>query len=253
MAAEATSSSFQSITIKSFQSVHPNVFEFLFCIQSGGVAAHAPSGRLAHQWTSSSWMGTRSRRTCSTLGQCNLALISENPKSTSTFLPTILHDIWIVFQILEFQCPIYLWKSFKMKLYLKAWGPMVANMATRPCLISVSRRLGDQRSRDVTRNPNYHDQHVALPLDMYSALHSWHCCITCLMSIQHPTRPLEDFDILVCRKTKGVPKAEGCLVTHKPFKALAAWCIAQSTVYLLEAFVCTVLLQVCTPHSTEDR
>ena len=97
MLAEETSSSFQSITIKSFQSVHQNVFEFLFYIQSGGVAAHAPSGRLAHQWTSSSWMGTRSRQTCSTLGQCNLALISENPKSTSTILPSSLHDIWVVF------------------------------------------------------------------------------------------------------------------------------------------------------------
>ena len=120
---------------------------------------------------------------------------------------------------------------------------MVANMATRPCLISVSRRLGDRQA--VTRchkksKLSWSARRLATGHVFCIAL----CCIICLMSIQHPTRPLEDFDILVCRKTKGVPKAEGCLVTHKPFEALAAWCIAHST-YLLEAFVCIVLLQVC--------
>ena len=109
---------------------------------------------------------------------------------------------------------------------------MVANMATRPCLISVSRRLGDRQA--VTRchkksKLSWSARRLATGHVFCIGL----CCIICLMSIQHPTRPLEDFDILVCRKTKGVPKAEGCLVTHKPFEALVAWCIAHSTVYLL--------------------
>lgn len=41
------------------------------------------------------------------------------------------------------------------------------------------------------------------------------------------TQPLEDLKILVLGKTKGVPEADRCLVTHKAFEASVCFCFVQ--------------------------
>jgi len=41
------------------------------------------------------------------------------------------------------------------------------------------------------------------------------------------TQPLEDLKILVFGKTKGVPEADRCLVTHEAFEASVCFCFVQ--------------------------
>ena len=116
---------------------------------------------------------------------------------------------------------------------------MVANIATRPCLISVSRRLNtwDQLSSIVisrkacARHHHYvtmsHQEirflSLLVLLSRYVKMKFVYVC----------PQPLEDLHILVFGKTKGVPEAEGCLITHKAFEALALLSLLHSKLMIL--------------------
>lgn len=95
---------------------------------------------------------------------------------------------------------------------LSFW-PMVANIATLPCLISVSRRL---------QVPKCWQSYF---FDNISNISSNCFCLQDTASAS--TQPLEDLKIVVLGKTKGVPEADRCLVTHKAFEASVCFCFVQ--------------------------
>ena len=84
--------------------------------------------------------------------------------------------------------------------YFLSPQPRVANIATLPCLISVSRRLSAKC--EVTATLESSQQCRAT----YNAL------------------PLEHLDVVVLGETQRVPKAQGGLVADKALKASAANC-----------------------------
>ena len=86
-----------------------------------------PSSRWAHRRTSGCWMGKGTHQTCSTLGRC---ILSTKP---------ILHRALMPHH------------ATHTNIRPLSSSPMVANMDTRPCLISVSRRL-NQRCLNIS-NP----------------------------------------------------------------------------------------------------